>query len=111
MFFIFLTLINLSSCNNNIDSNENDQPFNKDSNYKYEHRTGNSGDYEYNYDINGIDEDGNAVSGNIDVNGKYGSGTIEDEDGNEKSIDVEWVDKGQLEGTDEDGKSYELEVD
>jgi hypothetical protein len=51
------------------------------------------------------------VSGTIDINGKYGSGIIEDEDGNEKRIDVEWVGKGELEGTDEDGNSYELEVD
>lgn len=72
---------------------------------------GNSGNYEYNYDISGSDEDGNSFNGNIDIRGKYGSGYIEDEDGNEKYIDVEWVDHGVLDGTDEDGNSYEFEVD
>lgn len=79
--------------------------------YKYEYRTGGSAGYEYNYDISGEDEYGNSVSGNIDIQGKYGSGYIEDEDGNEREIDVEWVDYGVLQGTDEDGNSYELEVD
>jgi hypothetical protein len=76
--------------------------------FKYESRSGN---YEYNYDISGYDNNGNAVSGNIDIQGRYGSGTIEDQDGNQKSIDVEWVGNGELEGTDEDGNSYEFEVD
>jgi FlaG/FlaF family flagellin (archaellin) len=79
--------------------------------FKYESRSGSSGNYEYNYDISGYDNNGNAVSGNIDIQGRYGSGTIEDQDGNQKSIDVEWVGNGELEGTDEDGNSYEFEVD
>ena len=83
----------------------------KDSEYKYEYRTGTTGDYEYNYDINGSDEDGNDVYGNVDMNGKYGSGTVEDSDGNELDVDVEWVDYGVLEATDEDGNTYELHVD
>ena len=65
---------------------------------------GSSGNYEYNYDISGSDEDGNSVNGNIDISGKYGSGYIEDEDGNEKYIDVEWIDYGVLEGTKVDWK-------
>ena len=79
--------------------------------YKYEYRTGSSGNYEYNYDVNGSDEDGNGVNGNIDMQGKYGSGTIQDEDGNEKTIAAEWTGKGQIEATDEDGNTYQLEVD
>ena len=79
--------------------------------YKYEYRTGSSRNYEYNYDVNGSDEDGNGVNGNIDMQGKYGSGTIQDEDGNEKTIDAEWTGKGQIEATDEDGNTYQLEVD
>lgn len=100
-----------SSSLNNLDFRSNQNNYHTDSDYKYEYRTGNSGDYEYNYDISGSDQDGNSVSGNIDINGKYGSGYIEDEDGNEKSIDVEWVDYGVLEGTDEEGNTYEFEVD
>ncbi len=98
--------ININSAVTNSDDN-----YHTDSHYKYEYRTGTSGDYEYNYDINGTDQDGNSVAGNIDISGKYGSGTIQDEDGNEKSIDAEWVDYGVLEVTDEDGNTYEMEVD
>lgn len=98
---------------NNIDyrNNETSNNYYKNPEYKYEYRTGGSGNYEYNYDISGSDQDGNSVSGNIDINGKYGSGYIEDQDGNEKYIDVEWVDYGELEGTDEEGNTYEFEVD
>ncbi|MCF2498366.1 hypothetical protein [Dyadobacter chenhuakuii] len=79
--------------------------------YKYNSRTGSSGYYSYNYDIEGEDENGNSVSGNIDIQGKTGTGTITDEDGNEKSIDVQWVDYGVLQGSDEDGVTYEFHVD
>ena len=85
--------------------------YHSDSRYKYKYRTGQSRNYDYNYDVNGTDENGNSVSGNIDISGKYGTGYIEDEEGNEKEIDVEWIDYGQLEATDEDGNTYELEVD
>lgn len=85
--------------------------YHTDTRYKYEYRTGNSGNYEYNYDISGSDENGNGVYGNINIQGKYGSGYIEDENGNEKYVDVEWIDYGVLEGTDEDGNSYEFDVD
>jgi len=82
-----------------------------DSDYKYEYRTGTSGSYEYNYDVNGSDYDGNDVSGNISVSGKYGEGTIEDANGDERDVEVEWVRYGVMEATDEDGNTYELEVD
>ena len=91
--------------------NNSDGTYHTDSNYKYEYRTGTSGDYEYNYDVNGSDWDGNGVSGNVDMDGKYGSGTIEDENGNSVDVDVEWIGKGQLEATDGDGNTYDLEVD
>jgi replication-associated recombination protein RarA len=126
-FYILIFSILLLSCNNNrnadsentnqltndykVNDKSNINNYHTNSNYKYESRTGNSGDYNYNYDINGSDQDGNNVTGNIDINGKYGSGTITDEDGNEKTVDVEWVNKGALEGTDEDGNSYDLEVE
>lgn len=97
--------------NGNLNDNNQPDSYHTDPSYKYEYRTGSSGDYEYNYDISGSDENGNSVYGNIDIQGKYGTGYIEDEDGNEKSIDVEWVDYGVLEGTDEDGNSFEFEVD
>lgn len=102
---------NANDYNINSGTVESDDTYHTDPNYKYEYRTGNSGEYEYNYDISGLDQDGNTVYGNIDIEGKYGSGYIQDENGEEKYLDVEWVDYGVLEGTDEDGNSYELEVD
>ncbi len=90
---------------NNYDYNaENDYEINAE--YKYNYK---DGEY-YNYDISGYDEDGNYVSGNVDID-EYGDGYIEDEYGNEKYIEVEWVDWGVMEGYDEDGVYYELNVE
>jgi hypothetical protein len=82
--------------------------YHEDESFKYEYRTGTTGNYLYNYDVEGSDESGNNVSGNIDIQGKYGSGTIEDEFGVEKDVDVEWTGYGTLEATDFDGNTYEL---
>jgi|GEM_PF-4035823 len=78
---------------------------------KYKKRRGYSGNYTYNYDVVGVDQDGNSVSGNIDIQDKYGSGTIINANGEERSIDVEWVDWGELSGVDEDGVDYDLSVE
>lgn len=93
------------------DADESTQEYHTEPQYKYEYRTGSTGNYEYNYDVTGTDQDGNEISGNIDISGKYGTGAIEDADGNKKEIDVEWVDYGVLEATDEDGNTYEMEVE
>jgi hypothetical protein len=82
-----------------------------DNNYKYEYRTGISGDYEYNYDVNGFDQQGNEVSGNVNVEGKYGAGIITMENGDEVEVTVEWIDYGKLKATDNEANEYELEVD
>ena len=95
----------------NVENDASIQDHHTDREYKYEYRTGPTGSYEYNYDVTGTDEYGNEIGGNIDISGKYGTGTIEDADGNEKAIDVEWVDYGVLEATDEDGNTYEMEVE
>ena len=79
--------------------------------YKYEYRTGVSGDYTYNYDISGQDSNGDLIAGNIDINGQYGDGSIIDSEGNTRLIDVEWINHGVLEVTDEDGNTYEMEVE
>jgi hypothetical protein len=64
----------------------------------------------YNYSVSGYGND-NSVYGDITVNKNGGSGTIYDENDNEISIDVEWTGKGTLEGYDENGNYYELEID
>ena len=105
---------NNSNNNRNTNKPENettDPSFHRNNNYKYEYRIGKSGNYQYNYDIEGYDNEGNYITGNVDMDGKYGSGTIYDEDGNEKSIEVEWYDYGQMQGTDEDGNNYEFEAE
>lgn len=82
-----------------------------DSDYEYNYRTGSSGSYDYNYDVEGYSDSGDYFYGNVDTSGKYGDGYIYDEDGNEMYVETEWVDYGVMEATDEDGNSYEFEVD
>lgn len=82
-----------------------------DSNYKYEYRTGGPGDYTYNYDSSATDSNGNVMDANITMNGKYGTGVVVDENGNEKEVDVEWTGYGEAEATDSDGNAYEIEVE
>ena len=89
---------------------DNDIEIENDAAYKYEYRAGVSGDYTYNYDISGQDFNGDLVEGNIDINGQYGDGSIIDSEGNTRLIDVEWINHGVLEVTDEDGNTYEMEV-
>ncbi|MBI4683911.1 MAG: hypothetical protein HY755_01805 [Nitrospirae bacterium] len=67
--------------------------------------------FSYDYDVSGTDSDGNQVSGNIEVDQNGGDGYIETDEGEEKHIDVDWTGKGKLEGYDEDGNYYELEVE
>ncbi len=75
--------------------------------YAYEYKYG---DNQYNYDVEGY-SDGDYVSGNVDTNGKYISGYLTDENGDEKSFDGEWTSYGEIEGYDEDGNYVELAVE
>lgn len=90
---------------------EEAKTYHKDLKHKYEYRTGNSGDYEYNYLVEGLDQVGDSVSGVINIKGKYGAGTIINKD--KKSIDiyVEWVDYGKLKGHDDEGNIYKLDAE
>lgn len=90
---------------------EEAKTFHQDKEFEYEYRTGNSGHYEYNYDVKGEDENGNEVSGKINIEGKYGAGKIDDQKGNIHNVEVEWYDKGKLKAVDEKGKRYELVVE
>jgi len=87
-----------------------DQNYHTDTKYKYEHRTGTTGNYEYNYDVSGYDSDANEVTGNISIQNNNGTGTLIDKEGNEIDVDVEWIDYGKLKATDDDGNEFELEV-
>lgn len=88
-----------------------EQTYHTDTIHKYEHRTGESGDYQYNYDVSGIDENGNDVTGNIFVQDKYGEGILADDEGNKVEVQVEWTGYGKLKATDDEGHEYELYVD
>ena len=90
---------------------QDDPTYHVDEEHKYEYRTGTSGDYEYNYDVIGYNDNGDDVSGNVTMNGKYGNGTITTSDGDEVEVDAEWIDYGKLKATDNDGNEYELEAE
>lgn len=121
IFFIFI------QCKKNIDNKDslknekirpfveipptNDTTFHVDTIKEYEYRTGTSGDYKYNYDVFGIDDEGNEIFGNITVDGKYGNGIIFNKNKKKISVEVEWVGHGKLKGIDSDSIQYQLEVE
>lgn len=90
---------------------EEAKTYHKDINYQYEYRTGISGNYEYTYDVNGYAQDGNLVTGIINIEKKYGAGIIINNSDEEIDIKVEWIDYGRLKATDENGNEYNLVVD
>jgi len=69
-----------------------------------------SGYKSYDYSVSG-DGDGGYVEGEVTVDKYGGDGYIYDDEGNEKWIEVDWTGYGTLEGYDEDGNYYELDVD
>jgi hypothetical protein len=78
--------------------------------YQYKYRTGDPGQYEYNYDVKGINIDGDSVFGNINVQGKYGAGILLGDTIPDIKINTEWVSYGKLSATDLNGNKYQLIV-
>lgn len=78
--------------------------------YKYEYRTGHPGNYEYNYDVKGINIKGDSVFGNINTQGKYGAGILKTDSIPELEINTEWVSNGKLKALDKNGNEYQLIV-
>lgn len=89
---------------------EEAKTYHKDLKYDYEYRTGTSGHYEYNYEVIGVNQEGDSVSGVINVKGKYGAGKIINTDKETIDIQVEWVDYGKLKGNDNKGNEYLLKA-
>lgn len=87
-----------------------DVTFHQDTINEYEYRTGTSGDYKYNYNVFGVDNEGNEVLGNITVDGKYGKGIIINKNKEKINVDIEWVGHGKLKAIDSDSIEYQLEV-
>ncbi|REG90484.1 hypothetical protein [Flavobacterium aquicola] len=90
---------------------EEAKTYHKDLKHKYEYRTGTYGNYKYNYMVNGLDQEGDSVSGIINIKGKYGAGIIINKDKETIDIKVEWMDYGKLKGNDDEGNHYQLEAD
>ena len=78
--------------------------------YQYKYRTGNSGSYEYNYDVKGINHKGDSVFGNINTEGKYGAGILNFDTIRNLEIKTEWIAYGKLKATDQKGNEYHLIV-
>jgi hypothetical protein len=89
---------------------EEAKTYHNDTHRQYQYRTGKPGHYEYNYDVSGTNAIGDSVSGNINIQGKYGAGILTNTKGGEIEITAEWIDYGKLKGVDKDGNEYHLEV-
>lgn len=83
---------------------QSSKTYHNDSTYKYEYRTGVSGNYQYHYDVIGQNSKGEKVSGEVDMEGKYGEGVIN----KTTKIKAEWIDKGVIKAEDRKGNLYEL---
>ena len=88
---------------------EEAKTYHNDAYRQYEYRTGKPGHYEYNYDVSGYNALGDSISGNINIQGKYGAGILITTDG-EIEITAEWIDYGKLKAVDKDGNEYHLQV-
>lgn len=89
---------------------EEAKTFHVNKTYQYEYRTGNPGNYEYNYDVKGINIKGDSVCGNINVQGKYGAGILTSDTVAEIEINTEWIAYGKLKAVDKKGNEYNLIV-
>ncbi|MFY0481150.1 hypothetical protein ACI6PS_00980 [Flavobacterium sp. PLA-1-15] len=74
-------------------------------------RTRKYGGYTYNYDVKGKDLSGNSVTGNVNMYGRYGVGTLLDKNKNKVDVRLQWVGETELEANDCDGNSWKLKVE
>ncbi|TDW48732.1 hypothetical protein EV144_103249 [Flavobacterium sp. 270] len=81
-----------------------------DTKRKYEYRTGNPGQYEYNYDVKGINITGDSVFGNINTKGKYGAGILMFDSIEDVEIKTEWIAYGKIKAVDKQGNEFQLIV-
>lgn len=96
----------IESIVNNRNSNISPNYHNTIRNHNYRHSSETK-----DYDVSGYDDEGNYVYGEVEMDDKYGYGYVYDENGNDIYLDVEWQGKDELEGTDENGITYNLETD
>lgn len=89
---------------------EEAKTYHRDTVYLYEYRTGTSGNYEYQYQVHGLNEAKDSINGLINIKGKYGAGILIDNNQDTLAVEVEWIDYGVLKGKDQQGRYYELRV-
>jgi hypothetical protein len=89
---------------------EEAKTYHVDKTYQYEYRTGYSGHYEYNYDVKGINNKGDSVFGNINVEGKYGAGILMNDSIGDIEINTKWISFGKLQAFDKKRNEYYLMV-
>lgn len=89
---------------------EEAKTYHNDTHRHYEYRTGKPGHYEYNYGVSGTNAIGDSVSGNINIQGKYGAGILTNTIDGEIEITTEWIDYGKLKAVDKVGNEYYLHV-
>ncbi|MEM0577152.1 hypothetical protein [Flavobacterium polysaccharolyticum] len=89
---------------------EEAKTYHRDTVYQYEYRTGTSGNYEYQYQVHGLNETKDSITGLINIKGKYGAGILIDKNQDTLAVEVEWIDYGVLKGKDQRGRYYELRV-
>ncbi|MBK0370084.1 hypothetical protein [Flavobacterium agrisoli] len=92
------------------DNPVDDPTYHEDKQYKYEYRTGTSGEYQYNYDVIGKNNKDEEVTGNVSMQGKYGIGIILTPNGTEFSVKLEWVGQGRLQAVNIEGDTLNLRV-
>jgi hypothetical protein len=85
--------------------------YREDTTTQYEYRVGESGNYTYNYDVVGEDQNGNKVSGNITIKDKYGNGTLTNQKGNTFPVTAEWIGYGKLLAKDKKDNEYLLQAE
>lgn len=105
--YLLLLIISGFSYANSYQYNNNTEKH-YDPHYMYNYRTGITGNYIYNYNVE--DMGGSGVYGDCDMTGKYGDCTIVNEYGNEIQAEAEWIRNGVMIVTDEDGNEYEMEA-
>lgn len=81
-----------------------------DTSYKYQQRTGKSGNFIYTYTVSGSDDDGNEVNGSVEMDGEHGSGFITNDIGNQQKIEAKWNGYGILKAVDGEENQYDLKV-
>lgn len=88
---------------------EEAKTYHNNTHLKYKYRTGRPGHYEYNYDVSGYNAIGDSVFGNINIQGKYGAGILNNRTGGEIEITAEWIDYEKLKAVDKEGNEYHLQ--